>query len=319
MKMSSQPTRRNGGLTTKPHNPLFNINPSPHPSTAFALLPTSLECLLLSIYPATLLLGSLFSLLEPHARVAPYHAHLQSHPASEAPSYFAQKHNIFNTFFVKIGWFWTSLAFFIFLFLHPLPGPPARLVLTPRRLQGLLRWGLVTAWWAAVTQWFFGPALVDRIFRLTGGMCDLAAARTAANIPGMTIKMTDARLIATSAMCKLHGGRWKGGYDASGHVFLLTLASAFLGMEILPTILRKVSLREERMVRARDGRVSPAVRGGVEGTGEEEGRNAVGAPVIVMGLSWWMLLMTAAYFHTWFEKVNHPYPLLTPCIRGSFS
>lgn len=172
----------------------------------------------------------------------------------------------------------------------------------------------MTAWWAAVTQWFFGPALIDRGFRLTGGICDLAVARSAeqASAAGGALGkgMDEARELLTSAACKLAGGRWKGGHDISGHVFLLTLGSAFLGMEILPVVLRKAGLREERRVRARDGGVGRAVVGGegrrMMGAEEAAEGSGVGAPVLVAGLSWWMLLMTAAYFHTWFEKVNLP-------------
>ncbi|KAL2050097.1 hypothetical protein ABVK25_009600 [Lepraria finkii] len=36
---------------------------------------------------------------------------------------------------------------------------------------------------------------------------------------------------------------------------------------------------------------------------EQEGRKVgLGLPLGVMGLSAWMLLMTAMFFHTWFEK-----------------
>ncbi|KAL8766488.1 MAG: hypothetical protein Q9194_006253, partial [Teloschistes cf. exilis] len=54
------------------------------------------ELLLLITYPALLALGSLFSLLDPSARAAPYSATLQSHPADQAPTYFALKRNVFN-------------------------------------------------------------------------------------------------------------------------------------------------------------------------------------------------------------------------------
>ena len=60
------------------------------------------------------------------------------------------------------------------------------------------------------------------------------------------------------------------------------------------------------MVTGRDGKVRKA-EGEVVGESEgEEGqwKSVVGAPLVVAGLSWWMLLMTAAYFHTWFEKVR---------------
>ena len=120
--------------------------------------------------------------------------------------------------------------------------------------------------------------------------------------------MSDAREFLTAAACKMAGGKWKGGHDISGHVFLLILGSAFLWLEILPVVMRYAGLREERLIRAGGGEVVSAEKEVVErraGDGEEEGKgtSGVSAPVAVTALSWWMLLMTAAYFHTWFEKV----------------
>ncbi|KAI9838023.1 MAG: hypothetical protein M1819_006177 [Sarea resinae] len=265
--------------------------------------PSPLEAALLAIYPGTLLLGSLFSLLNPSAHAAPYSALTQSHPPDLAPSYFARKRNIFNVFFVKIGWFWTTLAFAIFLFTHPSTGPTLSPVLTPRRIRGVLRWCAVTACWAAVTQWFFGPALIDRGFRITGGACELIRDESS------RAQMSDTKEFVTAATCKLAGGQWKGGHDISGHVFMLVLGSAFLWMEVLPVVMTRArGLREEKMVRFTNGEVGSAM---VEAEVESQGNSSrSGAPVafgvkavlLVAGLSWWMLLMTAAYFHTWFEK-----------------
>ncbi len=106
----------------------------------------------------------------------------------------------------------------------------------------------------------------------------------------------------TGQACKAVGGQWRGGHDISGHVFILVLGSAFLGLEVLPALVGERGLREERRVRGRDGRVGRA-EGEAVGGEEGEGKSGVGAPMVVAGLSWWMLLMTAAYFHTWFEKV----------------
>lgn len=114
--------------------------------------------------------------------------------------------------------------------------------------------------------------------------------------------MSDKREFFTAATCKLAGGQWKGGYDISGHVFLLVLGSAFLWMEILPA----VSGREMRMIKRKEGDVITADRE-AEGEKEREEKEAIqglSVPLVVAGLSWWMLLMTAAYFHTWFEKVS---------------
>lgn len=147
-----------------------------------------------------------------------------------------------------------------------------------------------------MTQWFFGPALIDRGFRLTGGACELASA-----FEGTGGK----KEVITGQACKAVGGEWKGGHDISGHVFILVLGSAFLGLEVLPALVGARGLREERRVRRADGGVVRAER---ENAGDEaqeiDGKGGVSAPLVVAGLSWWMLLMTAAYFHTWFEKVN---------------
>ncbi|EOD52912.1 putative inositol phospholipid synthesis protein scs3p protein [Neofusicoccum parvum UCRNP2] len=266
-------------------------------------LPTRLELLLLSIYPATLVLGSVFSIVSPTTRNAPYSSVSQSHPVDQAPSYFAQKKNIFNVFFVKKGWAWTTGAMFLFLLTHPSLGPPMRPVLTPRRVRGALRWALVTLAWVFVTQWFFGPPLIDTLFRFTGGQCELV------RDPDAREAMSDTREFITSATCKVAGGTWKGGHDISGHVFLLILGSMLLWFEILPAVLRAEGLRDGRRIVMFDGKTRTA---GAEAQRESHAYSAVAdakdpglgvkASLAVMALSWWMLLMTAAFFHTWFEK-----------------
>ncbi|KAL9126670.1 MAG: hypothetical protein Q9217_004314 [Psora testacea] len=299
----SGPVRRNGILTSKPSaqsTSSMTRTSSPTSSTTSPLLLSSLEMLLLSVYPITLLLGSLFSLLDPSARKAPYNPVLQSHPPAYAPSYFALKRNLLNAYFVKINWFWVSLAYVAFLFLHKVNGPRG-LVLTPRRLRGLVRYAIATVWWIGVTQWLFGPPLIDRGFRITGGACELAS-----HYEGSGGK----REFVTSQACKIAGGTWKGGHDISGHVFILVLGSAFLAMEVLPMFLGKRGMRDERVVKRRDGgfeRMEIEMSDGGDEIGEGGGilsRIGVWMPIVVAGLSWWMLLMTAAYFHTWFEKLT---------------
>jgi len=118
--------------------------------------------------------------------------------------------------------------------------------------------------------------------------------------------------VASHAACKAIGGTWKGGHDISGHVFILILGSAMLWLEILPAVLRVAGLREERAVLGPDGAVRSAAaeteevdrRGKSNMEVPEMGDLGIGVKVAlaVAGLSWWMLLMTAAYFHTWFEK-----------------
>ncbi|THW57902.1 hypothetical protein D6D19_10476 [Aureobasidium pullulans] len=267
--------------------------------------PTFLEAILLAIYPFTLVLGSLFSVLNTTTRNTPYSGDLQSHPPSIAPSYFALKSNVFNVYFVKIGWFWITGAFFLFCFTHSSLGPRFKPTLTARRARALIRYTAVTAVWCAVTQWFFGPPIIDRGFRLTGGQCAIIYNDDPINNAKQN-QMSDTREIFTHAACKIAGGSWRGGHDISGHVFILILGSAMLWLEILPDVLRNGGLREDRRIRMHDGAVKTAA---VE-THDEKGNVhvpselglGVRVALCIAGLSWWMLLMTAAYFHTWLEK-----------------
>jgi hypothetical protein len=264
--------------------------------------PTTLEAAILAIYPATLILGSLFSLLNADARSAPYNATSQSHDPKFAPSYFAQKSNLFNQIFVKKGWFWITVSYFLFLFTHASTGPSYTPTITPKRIRGVLRWGIVTIWWIFVTQWFFGPAIIDRGFTMTGGQCELLQEAKEGNIP-----MSAERQFYTGMACKAVGGKWKGGHDISGHVFLLVLGSMFLLEEVLHVVLRSAKAKEERTIIMSDGAVKSAeVEAEIPSGAPELGQWDLGVKVVlsVSGLSLWMLLMTAAYFHTWFEKVR---------------
>jgi len=255
-----------------------------------AFLPTPLEALLLSIYPATLILGSLSTTLNPYIDSSTYSYAHQSFPAEHAPSYFARKSNAFNVYFVKIGWFWATLALGAFA--------ATQSALAGRRAAVALRWTAASAVWVLVTQWCFGPPLVDRGFRWTGGVCEREGVLEAER--GVEV--------LTHAACRLVGGQWRGGHDISGHVFLLILASAMLWMEVLPVVLGARGLREERKVRLSDGRTVTATAERRESDGKPIDNVVAGIGtkfvIGVVALSWWMLLMTAAFFHTWFEKLT---------------
>ena len=273
--------------------PSGTIRPPTSSARRSPFLPTRLEAQLIAIYPATLLLGSIFSTLSPTTRSAPYSAASQSHPPEFAPSYFAQKKNVFNVYFVKVGWFWTTIAFAMFLTFHPGFGQG----LSTRRVRAVLRYAAVTTWWCFLTQWFFGPPLIDRGFRFTGGQCELL------RDPAARDDMSDTREFITAATCKAVGGTWKGGHDISGHVFLLILGSSLLWLEFLPALTRMEELRDGRLITLGDGKIASVAveKELVEPEGQATTRGVKFA-LGVAGLMWWMLLMTAAYFHTWFEK-----------------
>ncbi|KAH8815716.1 inositol phospholipid synthesis and fat-storage-inducing TM-domain-containing protein [Xylogone sp. PMI_703] len=264
-------------------------------------IPTTLEIIILSIYPATLLLGSVYALLDPGARTAPYDAAGQSYFADTAPSYFAKKSNIFNQLFVKRGWAWITISFFYFLFTHPSHGPRS-LTVTPRRLRGILRWGLITLWWIFITQWFFGPPIIDRGFILTGGRCEMAE-------ESIRNKSGSAKEFVTAAACKISGGKWRGGHDISGHVFLLVMGSMFLLEEVLHVVLRHPWVKEERTIVMHDGAVK-----GADVEARQDPNSAADDLVLwdfgvkfaigVAALSWFMLFMTSVYFHSAFERIS---------------
>ena len=177
-------------------------------------------------------------------------------------NYFSFKRNRFNTVFVKHGWFWTTMVFIY----HT-----SRLRAT-QPLRAVLRWALATAWWVLVTQWCFGPPIMDRTFLFTGGLCELS------NYPGVDQgQLTTGELLVSSAACKLAKGNWKGGHDLSGHVFMLTHASLFLLSESMPIYHL--------------------------GTARDWNHRASWAVIGLLSLWWWMLVMTGVHFHTWWEKV----------------
>jgi len=301
-------TTRNGRPLTKMQEPL------PQPSTSLnRSLPWRPSPYLLLIYAAILATGSLYATISPSA--SPPH-----HPAPLAPgmssdlntpviptstSYFAHKHNLLNVYFVKIGWFWTTLAFVLLQLTTPPARTPHQNVKKSHHVQSAIRYTLVTLSWIFTTQWLFGPALVDRSFTITGGHCE-----------GRPVKLSDSydmdsdlSTLASGPACKAAGGRWRGGHDISGHVFMLVLSSAFLLFELY------LSDRHSS-----HPSVSPQAAAAVAAGTSEEEKRAVGgwesetmAKVriwsryivwAVTGLDLWMLMMTAIWFHTWLEKLS---------------
>ncbi|KAI8958789.1 inositol phospholipid synthesis and fat-storage-inducing TM-domain-containing protein [Daldinia sp. FL1419] len=281
----------NGSSSFSDHSEGRSTYSSPSSTRTSPFLPTPLETVALLVYPTILAFGTVFSVISPQTRASPYDPAGQSHVASAAPSYFARKDNVFNVVFVKRGWAWISIAFATFVLTHPALGSARKKV----RAAG--RWALVTTWWMLVTQWCLGPPIIDRGFRFTGGKCEVAR-------EALYEGTADKADVFTAAACKAAGGRWSGGHDISGHVFLLVLGSFFLLQEIGWGVFR--AGREERCVVMPDGAVKGA---GVEAESaeeEEEGKLGVGGKfaIGVVVLCLWMLLMTAIYFHTWFEKVS---------------
>ncbi|KAI1282353.1 inositol phospholipid synthesis and fat-storage-inducing TM-domain-containing protein [Xylaria sp. FL0933] len=298
MDSSSSSRNTNGAASPGLKTPTMMTTATATPTRNSPFLPTPLETIFLAIYPAILLLGTLFSVLSPETRGAPYDAARQSHVQAHAPSYFARKDNLFNVLFVKRGWLWVTVAFLAFVATHPTFRRGSRTT-----ARAATRWALVTAWWVLVTQWCFGPPIIDRGFRFTGGKCEVAH-------DAVDSGTADHKELFTAAACRTAGGNWSGGHDISGHVFLLVLGSCFLVQEVGWVIVRAgakfVGSGDDRAIVMGDGAFKGA-KVEAEHTAEPHERH-LGAggkfAVGVVGLSLWMLLMTAAYFHTWFEKLT---------------
>jgi len=141
------------------------------------------------------------------------------------------------------------------------------------------------------------------------------------------------KALATHAACSVAGGKWRGGYDMSGHVFLLVVGSGMLWLEMLPVLMpawrefgaaRVVKMADGRVVRVGSAgatvaatQVSVPLNDPVEAVSkvvsvEAQSRQRSAqikssATYLALGvalLSLWMLLMTSAFFHTWSEKAS---------------
>ncbi|PYI07188.1 hypothetical protein BO78DRAFT_367026 [Aspergillus sclerotiicarbonarius CBS 121057] len=269
----------------------------------------------LLIYPATILLGCIFSILSPTAN-PPSSSSMTTTPPL-APSiatdlntptpptlpinYFARKDNIFNLYFVKIGWFWTTLAVLLILVSQPAyTRAPVHRV--RRTLQAGVRWVVATSVWYMITQWFFGPPIMDRGFVATGGGCQriIPLVEGGKGGDGIGEGGVDMKTVVTAVACKSVGGAWRGGHDVSGHVFLLVVMVSVVVFEVVGA--GRGWGGEDGEVKKDEGEKSEEV----EGEGEVDGVRVWSGRFAwaVAGLGWWMLLMTAIWFHTWFEKVT---------------
>ena len=262
------------------------------PSPPWSTSPTALDVALAIAYPTILLAGSLYSSISPG--MSPTRVSSTAQDGVPVPSYFAHKSNIFNLYFVKIGWAWTTLAFLFFALFQSEAGGLRLPAVTKSLLQAVLRLSFLTLWWVVVSQWCFGPGLVDRSFRLTGGACESEPARTGWPLHYDSLKSL------TEAECKSAGGRWRGGHDISGHVFLLTMSSAALLQEYWPARCARISERSKRPPPSTSQSPDTATLRSEQWTLEE----LLLVAVVILDL--WMLLMTSIYFHTLLEKVLCP-------------
>lgn len=130
METDSSPPLKTNGIA--PSTQKANIYLHSKPSTPSLTPKLGLhQIAILAAYPITVFLGM-----------------ISNHPSE---SYFALKGNFLNVFFLKFAWGWTSLAFFMHV---------ARI---PRKLVPIGRYAIATLLWYLVTQWCFGPPIMDKV------------------------------------------------------------------------------------------------------------------------------------------------------------
>lgn len=211
-----------------------------------------------AVYDTALDTSSPLSYLSNPSSTHPHHAHTR---IDGHTGYLAQKHNIFNTYFVKKAWGWTTAAF-LGMFLS---SPPT--LLNPTRR--LARYAMSTVVWSLFTAWFFGPGVFDRLNVLSGAEClvrlpddvsiptsaegvstdgkyvhvpaDYCHQRTvltSSSLPELQSALAGAASVAGNTVLETYKLRPKlyRGHDISGHLFLLTLSTLFLVNQLTPSV-----------------------------------------------------------------------------------
>ena len=208
--------------------------------------------------------------------------------------------------FVKRSWGWVTAIFLFYslsLFLTaPLltvntnpkktdsPSQPAiqlsSAAKTPFNLlmTSLRRYLLSSLFWFYLTQktWFgsrTGPSISHRILKTSGAIC---------------VPSTLSSDSATAAICTgAQGEYWRGGHDVSGHSFMMIHCSMFLFElvhPLLPSLFPKYFTATSARTQHRKLPLAVQISAYVS--------------LAVMGLCWWMLLMTSLFFHSPAEKLS---------------
>ena len=201
------------------------------------------------------------------------------HPLSKT-HYFATKSNPINVYFIKKAWGWTTAAFFFSWFTSP---PQIRSV------HRILKYLSLLVIWLLFTNWFFGPAIFERVIVASGGQCVISLpSGDPIVVPNdfcykkITIAPeTNPTLFTTTFTLPPGWGavpRLRKGHDVSGHVFLLTMSALFLFDQLRPSF--------------RIAQWSPLHRW------------AIITNIVIIGICLFSIGTTAVYFHSPFEKIT---------------
>lgn len=233
----------------------------------FPMKLTTIQLSVLFIIPTVLLLAQISSWVSPDEVIH---------------NYYTSRGNLINTWFVKKGWFWTTLAYVAVLMKSP-----------KFERRSLYRFGLITLFWFLFTQWLNGMPLMDRIFVWTGGECRL---ETPVTLPIQVNNLFEKSLennyhvskVISSLECRKAKGIWEGGHDPSGHVFLMTLSICVLVTELL-SLYDFQQIKQEFHNITKDKSIS---------------KNPSVLLISIVCISLMMLYMTGIKYHSILEKLS---------------
>ncbi|CAH7667208.1 inositol phospholipid synthesis and fat-storage-inducing TM-domain-containing protein [Phakopsora pachyrhizi] len=236
--------------------------------------------------------------------------------------YFANRKNFFNQKFVKLAWAWTTFAivFHLISFANhhqeqqqmkkaqeESPQKTSgekkketvnRSELLPSHRKTISRvfksYVVGTLIWIALTQWFFGSCLIERLLVLTGARC------VPSNLPSGEASSSSEPIHLDHSFCQrtwgkakegldpftilTHKPHWSGGVDISGHAFLLTFSILLITSSTLAPSFEVLNMN-------RIGSLSRLYQ------------LSIYFNLGLISFWWWMLLMTSLYFHGPAEKI----------------
>ncbi|EER30745.1 conserved hypothetical protein [Candida tropicalis MYA-3404] len=220
-------------------------------------------------------------------------------PEEEIYNYYSNKKNIFNKLFVKQGWGWTTLV--ILIFYSNLIYKTSNYSIRQKLIyKGILNYLLSTLWWILFTQWCFGLPIMDKIFIWTGGKCKIEGIEIK-NINHLhnsfiqTLENIWESTGITSYTCRKFKGNWIGGHDPSGHVFLMIHSSLYLYLETIDYFpgFSNIKNNLKRLVRVNSFKEKLIILWNTPSIFIS----------LLIGLWWFMLLITNMYFHSILEKL----------------
>ncbi|CAI4225224.1 unnamed protein product [Auanema sp. JU1783] len=183
----------------------------------------------------------------------------------ETDNYFVQKHNIFNQYGVKLGWFWTLAVVGPFIYLTSC----AHDVHQRRLGNDLGRLGIATVCWYSVTTIF------HKVLERTS-FCHGA-------------------LNVSRDKCRQSNGVWTPGLDISGHIFLMVYSMLIIHEEA-KSFKCWNQLSKHNAYEGASGKAVFAER-------TKNTSYSFLALAVLLSVWLWQITISCIYYHIWYDKV----------------